>query len=354
MSLAPNRRAALAGIAATLVDPRPSCAEGHPAIPLGDMHVHLFFLGRKPASLHPLARNMAGGGATLVAWSIVGDLPWIRSSSRGLRQAGAPKPRAASAWLDQELARVKLHLSEQRLKIVRSAADVERALKGEPHVVLAVEGASFLDDGIAGLKRAHDAGIRHVQLVHYVRNTIGDFQTEAPRHQGLTDFGREVVRECNRLGILVDLAHCTSMVVRQVLEITRTPIVWSHSSVALAGKPNWQMVPWRARQLALEDARAIAAAGGVVGLWSLRSDVGATVQSFADRLIEMAELLGDDHVAFGTDMNAVANTPIPDYASLRRALDHIAARGFDETRLTKIAIGNYARVLSAAMNAREI
>ncbi|MGD9805612.1 MAG: dipeptidase [Hyphomicrobiaceae bacterium] len=353
MPLALSRRAALAGIAATLAGPRLACAEGRPVIPLGDMHAHLFFLGPRPASVQPLARNMAGGGATLVAWSLVGDLPWIRSSRGGLKQTGAPKPRAASAWLDRELVRVKGHLAEQKLKIVQSAADVERALKGEPHVVLAVEGASFLDDGIAGLQRAYDAGIRHVQLVHYVRNAIGDFQTEAPQHQGLTTFGREVVRECNRLGILVDLAHCTSTAVHQALEITRAPMVWSHSSVAMAGKPSWQMVPWRARQLRLEDARAIAAAGGVVGLWTLRADVGATVQSFADRLIEMAELLGDDHVAFGTDMNAVSNAPISDYAGLRRALDHIARRGFDETRVTKIAIGNYARVLSAAMNARQ-
>lgn len=354
MPLSLNRRAALAGIAATLVHSRLAGAGGHSAIPLGDMHAHLFFLGPKPASLHPLARNMAGGGATLVAWSLVGDMPWIRSSSGRLHQVGAPKSRAASAWLDRELARVKAHLSEQRLKIARSAADVERALKGEPHVVLAVEGASFLDDGIAGLRRAYDAGIRHVQLVHYVQNAIGDFQTEAPRHQGLTTFGREVVRECNRLGILVDLAHCTSAAVRQALAITRTPMVWSHSSITDAGTPSWQMVPWRARQLGLDDARAIAARGGVVGLWTLRTDVGATVQSFGDRVIEMAGWLGDDHVAFGTDMNAVANPAISDYAGLRRALDHIAGRGFDEMRLAKIAIGNYARVLSAAMNARQV
>lgn len=353
MPIALNRRTALAGIAAALAAPGLARAAGRPVIPLGDMHAHLFFLGPKPASLQPLARNMAGGGATLVAWSLVGDLPWIRSTAGGLKQSGSPKPRAASDWLEKELARVKAHLAEQKLKIVLSASDVERALKGEPHVVLAVEGASFLDDGIPGLQRAYEAGIRHLQLVHYVENSIGDFQTEAPRHRGLTDFGREVVRECNRLGILVDLAHCTSAGVRQALEISRAPIVWSHSSITRAAKPSWQMTPWRARQLALDDARAIATAGGVVGLWALRSDVGSTVQSYGDRVIEMAALLGDDHVAFGTDMNAIANAPISDYAGLRRAVDHIADRDFDDARLTKIAIGNYARVLSAAMNARQ-
>jgi len=354
MPFAPSRRTVIAGIAAAFASPPPVRAEGRAVIPLGDMHAHLFFIGPRPASRYPIGRNMASGGATLVAWSVVGDLPWIRSSSGRLRQAAEPKPRAASDWFDRELARVKAHLAEQKLKIVRSPDDVDRALDGDPHVVLSVEGASFLDDGMAGLERAYEAGVRHLQLVHYVRNSIGDFQTEAPQHQGLTSFGRQVVRDCNRLGILVDLAHCTSASVRQALAISRVPTVWSHSSVVPAGKPDWKMLPWRARQLGLDDARAIAAAGGVVGLWSLRSDVGGTVQSFGDRMIEMAGWLGDDHVAFGTDMNAIANAPISDYARLRSALDHMADRGVDETRLRKVAIGNYARVLKAAMSARRL
>ena len=135
---------------------------------------------------------MAAGGATLVAWSLVGDLLWLRPTAQRLKQKGAPKPGAAKEWFEQELARVKQHIAEQNLKIVRTPEDVDRALKGEPHVVLAIEGASFVDDGAGQLKAAYDAGVRHVQLVHYIKNTIGDFQTEKPTHNGLSAFGKTV------------------------------------------------------------------------------------------------------------------------------------------------------------------
>lgn len=319
-------------------------------IPIGDMHAHLFFIGPRPASLQPLARNMASGGATLVSWSLVGDMPWIRPSSAGLKQTGTPSHGGATDWLEKELGRVKQHLAEQGLKVVRGSDDLDRALAGEPHVVLSVEGATFLDDGIARLERAHALGIRHLQLVHYVRNTIGDFQTAAPEHGGLTDFGGQVIREANRLGILVDLAHLTSGAVARALEISSAPMVWSHSSI-VRGKPHLSLPPWRARQLGLDEARAIAAKGGVVGLWALGSDVGRTIHAYADRLVEMAELIGDDHVAFGTDMNALTSTPVHSYADVRRAVDHMAARGVDPQRLQKISIGNYARVLRQAMGA---
>jgi membrane dipeptidase len=352
MRLLLNRRSLLSGmLAGTMTGFHSASARNDSAFPIGDMHAHLFFIGPKPASAQPLAQNMASGGVSLVSWSLVGDMPWIGRSAGWLRQTGTPKPGAASDWLDAELARVKAHISEQQLKIVRTPSDLDKALTGEPHVVLSVEGASFLDDGITGLKRAHDAGIRHIQLVHYVRNAIGDYQTEAPRHGGLTNFGRQVIEECNRLGILVDLAHGTAEVVRQALKVSSAPMVWSHSSVAKSDMPPRRLAPWQARQLPIDEARAIAAKGGVIGLWALRSDVGPTVEAYADRLIEMAAWLGDDHVAFGTDMNALTGSPISTYADLRRAVTYMEAQGLERARLQKIAIGNYARVLRLAMEA---
>src|SRR5262249_53537916 len=153
------------------------------------------------------------GNATLVSWSLVGDLPWIRPTVRGFKQTSVPKPGEPVTWFKDELARVKDHLAAQKLKIVLTAADVDLALKGEPHVVLSFEGANFLDNDLAQLQAAYDQGVRHIQLVHYTRNTIGDFQTERPEHSGLSAFGKKIVEECNRLGILIDLAHGTSALV---------------------------------------------------------------------------------------------------------------------------------------------
>ncbi|HWV79992.1 MAG TPA: membrane dipeptidase [Hyphomicrobiaceae bacterium] len=318
------------------------------SIPIGDMHAHLFFgISRQPATVRPLGKLMGEGNATLVSWALVGDQPWIRPSPRGLRQKGSPKPGAATKWFTEEIARVRKHAAQQGIKIATTPADLDLALKGEPHVVLSVEGASFLDDGIEGLEAAHKAGVRHIQLVHFVRNTIGDFQTEAPQHGGLTDFGRKVVEECNRLGILVDLAHATRPTVDQALAVAKAPLVWSHSSITKSVRANAR-AQWMMRQLGLDQAKQIAAKGGVVGLWGLRSDVGATPESYGDRIIEMAGWLGDDHVGFGTDMNAVANSPVASYRDLRRVVRYLE-RKIAADRVRKIAIGNYARVLREAM-----
>jgi membrane dipeptidase len=320
---------------------------------IGDMHFHLLFIGPNPAASNPLARNLAGGRATLVAWSLVGDLPWMGVTPRGFKQKSVPKPGETVTWFQAELARVKAHIAEQNLKIVKGPADVDLALKGDPHVVLSVEGASFLDDDPSQLQAAYDAGIRHIQLVHYIRNTIGDFQTEKPQHGGLSDQGKKVVQECNRLGILVDLAHSTPDAVTQALAISKVPMVWSHSSVTRTRKPQWMMSVTQARQLSLEGAKAIAAKGGVVGLWALRSDVGHTPEAYADRLSEMADWLGEDHAAFGTDMNGLLGPVLTSYADLRRVVDYWEQRRMSESRIRKLAIENYGRVLKQAMAARQ-
>jgi membrane dipeptidase len=296
---------------------------------------------------------MAGGNATLVAWSLVGDLPWMRRTPRGFAQGKVPRPEEKTTWFKDELARIKAHLADQNLKIVRTPGDVDRALKGEPHVVLATEGANFLDNGLDQVHVAYDLGVRHIQLVHYTQNAIGDIQTEPPRYNTLTAYGRQVIEACNRLGILVDLAHATREAVMGALAVAKAPVVWSHSSVTGKGTPTHTLPVWQARQLSLETARAIAAQGGVIGLWAVRADVGQTVEAYANRLSEMADWLGDDHVAFGTDMNGIRNPVIADYADLRRVIEHWERRRLDERRIRKLAIENYARALKTALAARQ-
>jgi membrane dipeptidase len=341
----------LAGLAAPFALSRFSFAGDE--IYLADMHFHLFFFGNNTPKTKPLAGTMAAGNVKLLAWSLVGDVPWIRPSPQGLKQTGEPKPGEALDWFEKDIARIKAHLTEQNLSIVLTPDDVDSALKGQPHVVLAVEGASFVDADPGQIKRAYDLGVRHFQLVHYIKNPLSDFQTEKPEHDGLTDLGKEVVQECNRLGILVDLAHCSPDAVTQALEVSKVPVVWSHSSVTRKGKPDWSMPAWKARQLSLEGAKAIADKGGVVGLWAMRSDVGGGVEAYAARLAEMADWLGEDHVGFGTDTNAIVNPAIANYADLRQVVLLWQERGMNHDRIRKIAIENYARLLRQAMGARQ-
>jgi membrane dipeptidase len=345
-----NRRRFLAtGLAATLL-PASGSAQTHPPVLVGDMHFHLFFFGPRPATSRALAREMAAGRTTLAAWSLVGDVPWMTLGRRGFVQKGAPAPGEAISWFQAELGRIKGYIAAQGLKVVATPGDVDLALKGDPHIVLSVEGATFVDGDLGQVKAAYDAGIRQIQLVHYIRNSIGDFQTEAPEHGGLTAFGRSVVEECERLGILVDLAHCTPEAVRDALAVARKPMLWSHSSVARDGAaPRWTMPAWQARQLSLASARAIAGKGGVVGLWAVRADAGQTPAAYADRLAAHADLLGEDHAGFGTDMDGIANPVIASFADLQRVVDHWRRRGLGPERIHKLAIGNYARVLRQAL-----
>ena len=134
------------------------------------------------------------------------------------------------------------------------------------------------------------------------------------------------------------------------LAISRAPIVWSHGSVTRGPLAGASASVWRRRQLSLDGAKEIARKGGVVGLWSLTADVGKTPEAYADRMIELAEWLGDDHVAFGTDLNGLGPySALSGYGDLRRIIDHWQRQGVDEIRVRKLAIGNYARVLKAAL-----
>jgi membrane dipeptidase len=351
-----RRRFVQGALAASCVLAPPLRAEGPKAsgVYIGDMHSHLFFFGMGASpEQKPLGPTMAAGNATLVAWSLVGDVPWLRITGKGIKQKGLPKPGEAGKWFEDDVARIKEHLAAQNLKLVLTPEDVDKALAGEPHVVLTVEGATFVEDGIAPLAHAYEAGVRSVQLVHYIDNPLGDFQTEAPQHDGLTELGREVIAECNRLGILVDLAHCTDKAVRQALDIATLPVIWSHSSVTRTRTPNWKMPVWQARQLSYDTAKLIADKGGVVGVWPMRADVGGTPETYAARVWELGEWLGDDHVAFGTDMNAVSRPAITSYADLQKVVRSWQKAGLPAASIEKIAIGNFARVLKQAMGARQ-
>ena len=349
-----DRRQFVQGALATscaLASPLRAAASG---VYIGDMHSHLFFFGMgKSPDKSPLGPAMAAGNATLVAWSLVGDVPWLRITSKGIKQKGLPKTGEASAWFESDLTRIKKHIAGQGLKIALTPDDVDKAVSGEPYVVLTIEGATIVEDDTKPLERAYELGVRSVQLVHYIENPLGDFQTEAPQHEGLTRLGLQVVQECNRLGILVDLAHCSDAAVRQALEASKQPVIWSHSSVTRTRTPNWKMPVWQARQLSFDTAKLMAEKGGVVGLWPMRSDVGATPEAYAQRLWELGEWLGDDHAAFGTDMNAISRPAIASYADLQKVVRYWQEAGFPAASIHKLAIGNYARVLTAAMSARQ-
>src|SRR5688572_11039018 len=125
------------------------------------------------------------------------------------------------------------------LEMVATASDLERArARGRIACMIGVEGGHAIDDSLAVLRLFHRLGVRYLTLTHTETTTWADSSTDAPRHDGLSPFGEEVVREMNRLGMLVDLSHVSVATMEDALRVTRAPVICSHSSAdALAAHP---------------------------------------------------------------------------------------------------------------------
>src|SRR3954468_19551028 len=148
-------------------------------------------------------------------------------------------------------------VAEHGVRRALCASDLDAAHKeGEPAIVADVEGLDFLDGRLERLEAAHQRGIRHVQLVHYTPNDIGDFQTGVVTHHGLTEFGAEVIRACHRLGFVCDIAHATEEMAKQAVKVATKPLLLSHT--AMAGSHAMGPTPLSGRQISPDHARAIA------------------------------------------------------------------------------------------------
>jgi membrane dipeptidase len=224
-----------------------------------------------------------------------------------------------------------------------SAADLEAAhTTGRPAVVADVEGLDFLEGKLERLEEAHRRGLRHLQLVHYTPNDIGDFQTGAVTHHGLTEFGAEVIRACHRLGFVCDVAHATEDMAKQAVEVASKPLLLSHT--ALAGSKAMGPTPLAGRQVSPDHAKAIAETGGSIGIWHFFP----SLDRYVDGLKEMAELVGVDHVCIGTDQFD-ARGCVEDYTRWVHLVAAMLRGGFTPEETGKIAGGNYLRIFRAAV-----
>jgi membrane dipeptidase len=198
-------------------------------------------------------------------------------------------------------------------------------------------------------------GVRHLQLVHYIHSPLADHQTAEPRNGGLSAVGAQVVAECKRLGIVLDLAHATASAVDAALDASDGAVVWSHSWISPSGG-NYNDPGYVARSLSLASAKKIAARGGAVGLWCLQlgRDPAYPVNNkstYADEILRMCDLIGPEHVAFGTDMEGVwPGRMMNDYGDLRDVVDNLVRRGLPEATLNAVFTGNYTRIVRQAMN----
>lgn len=245
--------------------------------------------------------------------------------------------------------------------ICRSPEDIRRAMESDKLAVsLHIEGAEAIDTEFYELETFYKRGLRSLGLVWSRENAFGYGVPMAHPHSpdigpGLTGAGRDLVRACNQLGILVDVSHLNEKGFWDVARITDRPIVASHSNVH-ALSPN-------SRNLTDKQLDAIKESGGLVGInffvGFLRSD-GAfnratPLDVIADHAAYLVDRVGEDCVAFGSDFDGCA-TPkdLDDAAALPRLLEALADRGFDSATLEKIAWKNWVGALQATASTQMI
>ena len=291
-----------------------------------------------------LAHAMRAGSLAVACLADVPDGPVLGRNAQGVLAAlRTPEPGLLYkhhlerlAWMDQMVA-------NHGLRRALSAADLEAAHKtGQPAIIADVEGLDFLEMKLERLEEAHQRGIRHVQLVHYTPNDIGDFQTGAIMHQGLTSFGADVIRACHRLGFVCDVAHATEDMVKQAVKVATKPLLLSHT--ALSGSRAMGPTQLGGRQISPDHARAIAETGGAIGIWHFFP----SLDKYVDGLMEMAEIVGVDHVSIGTDQQ-VSPGRMQDYTQWVQLVAAMLRGGFTPEEAGKIAGGNYLRIFRAAV-----
>ena len=277
-----------------------------------------------------------------------------------------------------------LDANRDQIELATTAADIERIVRAQKIAAfLTIEGGHAIHDDLRVLRTYYRLGIRAMTLTHAGNTNWADSANDTPVHNGLTEFGKEVVREMNRLGMLVDLSHASDKTFYDALSVTNKPVILSHSSMrAISNVP---------RNVSDEMLCALAKNGGVVGinfgmgfinpkdaeklrlatqteskaplltgkalddyaaenarkLFGTRANVVATVEDVADHIDYAVRIAGIDHVGIGSDFDGIAGTAngLEDVSKMPALVAVLLKRGYAESDLKKILGGNFLRVV---------
>ncbi len=275
---------------------------------------------------------------------------------------------------------------KDQIELATTAADIERIVKsGKISAFLTIEGGHQIDDDLAVLRMYYRMGIRSMTLSHFRNNNWADSSTDKPQHNGLTPFGKDVVREMNRLGMVVDVSHISDKTFYDALQVSSKPVILSHSSCrALSDVP---------RNVTDDMLRALAKNGGVIGInfgegfispkdaERLRATVAAmsdapdltgkalddyaaeeyrkevltsqkafaTVDEVAAHIDHAVKIAGIDHVGIGSDFDGISAPPqgLEDVSKMPAVVAALLKRGYSEADIKKILGGNTLRVIRA-------
>ncbi|HEY0806083.1 MAG TPA: dipeptidase [Pseudonocardiaceae bacterium] len=323
------------------------------------------------AHLHTDLARLAAGGVGAQFWSV-----FVPSAMQG--------DQAVSATLEQvDCVRTLAARYPDRLRLATTADEVEAArADGRIASLMGAEGGHSIACSLATLRALHALGVRYMTLTHNDNTPWADSATDKPVAQGLTRFGEEVVREMNRVGMLVDLSHVSPDTMRDALRVTRSPVIFSHSSSrAVCDHP---------RNIPDDVLAQVPANGGVAMVtfvpqfvlpaaaeWSVGAEASmrahgfhplettpeakavlqayaaehprpvATVGTVADHLDHMREVAGIDHVGIGGDFDGITFTPdgLADVSAYPNLIAELLGRGWSEVDLAKLTWGNALRLL---------
>jgi membrane dipeptidase len=264
-----------------------------------------------------------------------------------------------------------------------TAGDVERIFRsGRIACLIGMEGGHSIGNSLAVLREAYTCGARYLTLTHWDDTDWADAATDKARHDGLTKFGREVVREMNRLGMLVDLSHVSDKTMLDALETSEAPVIFSHSSArALCN---------HVRNVPDHILRRVAANGGIVMVnfapgfiseevriaekpleaewtrlenlypndpkrvtaelraWKAQHPLpNATLAQVADHIDHIRDVAGIDHVGLGSDFDGISRTPVglEDVSKYPALVAELLRRGYSPDDVKKIVGGNVLRVM---------
>jgi membrane dipeptidase len=272
------------------------------------------------------------------------------------------------------------------LALAGTADDVVRIHKtGRVASLIGIEGGHQIGGNLAALRQFYELGARYMTLTHFKNNEFADSATDDPKYHGINDFGRTVIPEMNRLGMLVDLSHVSDDTMRAALEVTKAPVIFSHSSArALDDHP--RNVPddilkltaanggvvmvnfysayvsndlrkWNAEHSA-EDARLKSLFVGqpdkreaAMKAWEQAHQApAATIAEVADHVEHVAKVAGYDHVGIGGDLDGIEAAPagLGTVSGYPLLFAELIRRGWSDANLAKLAGGNVLRVMRQA------
>ena len=228
--------------------------------------------------------------------------------------------------------------------IVRKADDILAArAHGYPALLLAIEHADATDRSLNIVRMLYEAGVRSIGLTHNLSSWAADGNGEARAGVGLTRYGVHLVREMNRLGMVVDLAHVSESAFFSALETTTKPVLFSHG--------NARALCEHSRNLTDEELRALARNGGVIGLSFVPMFIDReqpTLDRFLDHVDHIVNVSGVDHVGLGSDFDG-GGTALESVTELWQVTAGLLQRDYVEADIRKILGGNALRVLKATL-----